>query len=452
MKKQILLLLSSVVFSVASFGQSMSAQDNCSKTQPSISSLQAKIDAAAKNKLYNQSGDRSLSRWYGYYEAIDSTISNQTGARTGVINVNTMFPDSTINAIYGDGMGGTLAASVWIHNLADLVDPTSLIFNNPVIYPGAMAITKNDAYTLDSIGMWVIYVRNTNASVVDTMVIDLISNNTAANMPTAYFTGTVAANLLTDTVFIKNLGYDFNTNKITGTGRITMKIPLDATFYADSVFDGIYYVQKAVSGFAGLGAGKIIACSYSFIPGYSWIPYVDTVSNFNYFRFYSKEENGAASYPTYTKRDWNISYLLPTDVRYNNAGGWNGHFIPSFAYMGSTPNYAYEHYLIDYKLSCSTCNPLGTNTIAASKNEMTISPNPSAENSNVSVSLKSNADCAIQLFDVTGKFVANLFVGNLNAGTHNFNLNSAALESGVYFITMKTNNGEPMTTKFVVAH
>ena len=441
------LLLASLFLSFTAVGQQ--SLTNTKGTYKPDAELKSKLAPVVHHNLYNKITDRAvMSRWYGYYESIDSSIG-----RIGDLNFNMMFPDSTINALYGDGTGGTTAASVWIHKVANILDPKSTVFNNYGFYPDNMEIKPSNAYTLDSVGIWCVYVRNTGASVVDTLLVEVMSNNTAANMTQGYFLNPVAANLSTDTVWMKDLGYDYMTNELNGADVVTIKIPLDEAFYADSVLDGIYYVSMPVTGFAQVNPGKIVSLSYSFIPGYTWVPLVDTVSNFNWFRFFSNEENGLQTYPSYIKRDWNTSYILPTDVRYNYAGGWNGSYIPSYAYMGTNANYSYENHWIDYKLTCDGCALTGikevSNSLLAS---ISISPNPVADNGSITLSILNNSKVEIGIFDLSGKYVGNIFSGNVNAGVQEFAFDATSISSGIYFIQVKADNGKIISsTKLVVA-
>ena len=63
-----------------------------------------------------------------------------------------------------------------------------------------------------------------------------------------------------------------------------------------------------------------------------------------------------------------MSFILPTDVRYDyNTGGWNGYFLPTYAY---TASFAYESHDIGFKLTVNitSVNELKENGFSLNQN------------------------------------------------------------------------------------
>lgn len=78
-------------------------------------------------------------------------------------------------------------------------------------------------------------------------------------------------------------------------------------------------------------------------------------------------------------------------------------------------------------------------------------PNPVQENTIVSFSLEEQQHVSLQLFDMTGREVINMFDGDLTAGEHEFPVQVAEqLNSGLYFVRLTTAEGRMVTQKLVV--
>lgn len=70
-----------------------------------------------------------------------------------------------------------------------------------------------------------------------------------------------------------------------------------------------------------------------------------------------------------------------------------------------------------------------------------IYPNPTSDETTISLTLASNVPVTITVNDVTGKVVSTIENGKtLNAGTHNLALNTANYTSGVYYVTVKSGD------------
>jgi len=298
-------------------------------------------NAVVKNT--RSSAKSSTSRWYNYGETMESFLSVASP-----LYGNFLFPDSTILVNYGTSGYG----SSWIHKLGDVLDVTSVVFNDPVLYPNALTLDAASNYSLDSVYFYCIYDRNiANPNIVDTLIFEISVND---NLSTVYFgPGPLPTNLGTDTVFLKTVPYTYQTNALNLANKKIYKVPLTAQTYADSLANGMQIIKISTDNLPTVNQGKYVVTSIGFIPGYTWIANTDILDQKNNVLFISRKEVDN-QFLTYTKKDFNVSYIVPSDVRYNSAGSWNGCHIPSFAYMGGAAStFNYEHHMIYYKVSTS---------------------------------------------------------------------------------------------------
>lgn len=98
-------------------------------------------------------------------------------------------------------------------------------------------------------------------------------------------------------------------------------------------------------------------------------------------------------------------------------------------------------------------NILGVNGIDAPDagiQQFSVFPNPLQDNSVVSFSLDNAQDVTLQLFDMSGRLVVDMYNGSLNAGQHQFPVQTAEkLSSGMYFVRLTTAEGRMVTQKLV---
>jgi PKD repeat protein len=78
-------------------------------------------------------------------------------------------------------------------------------------------------------------------------------------------------------------------------------------------------------------------------------------------------------------------------------------------------------------------------------------PNPVQDNTVVAFTLDQSQNVTLQLFDMTGRMVMDMYNGNLSAGEHQFPVQTAEkLSSGVYFVRLTTAEGRMVTQKLIV--
>jgi len=369
------------------------------------------------------SNSRAYSGWMNYAFQLDDPAGFTPGLATASFML--IFPDSLpITGQYVD----LTTARPQFHKAATMLDPK----NMPVI-----GIAATDAYSLDSIGIVYGYLRSLGSSVVDTLRVNIIKDDAA-----------LLWDLTAETY--QDITYVFSTDKITASQIIGSYdyylTDADSSDTAAELFIKTILPTQA--------AGKRIGAVITFKPGFSYTA-TDSIQDLNSFYLLSYEQNGdgggTGTDPVFNGNlsdgtsDMNCSYALPTDVRYNfNANGWNGYFIPTWAW--TTP-YAYEHHIIEFKIS----NP--PLAIAEFDNGAKLGqsmPNPSTGLSTIRYELEKNARVALNVYDVTGKVVATENIGEQNSGAHTMNFNAENLSAGVYYYSLTVNNATTASMKMVV--
>jgi hypothetical protein len=76
-------------------------------------------------------------------------------------------------------------------------------------------------------------------------------------------------------------------------------------------------------------------------------------------------------------------------------------------------------------------------------------PNPAGDAFFVNFSLRENADIRLDITDVAGKSIQNQHFGNLPAGEHQFQVESAHWSPGIYFVTLRDHHGAVSAKKLV---
>ncbi|MEI6488531.1 MAG: T9SS type A sorting domain-containing protein [Bacteroidota bacterium] len=404
---------------------------------------QRSVNNASSHKLTNQklrtnanhtfratpNAGRTFSGWLNYaLQLNDATNGITPNAAAG--HFMTIFPDSAI--ILGQYTNGNTAYPQFIKG-GTMLDPKNMPYQG---------ITATDSYSLDSLGIGYAYLRNLSSSVVDTLVINIIKGDDAL----AYtLTGPPS-------VSYQDIEYDQPTNSVKSTNILNTYTYL--LHESDSTSSASEILIKTI-GLTPQTAGSRIGAVVSYKPGYTY-SITDSINAKNEFFIYSYQQNGdgtagAGTDPTYYgtsgtfTSDMNCSYALPTSVRYGtNANGWNGYFIPTWAW--TTP-YAYEHHIIEFKISNP---PAGVAEFEnGAKLEQNI-PNPFSNNTEIRYQLEKSATVALSVYDVTGKKVLSVNSGEQTTGSHSININSANLSEGVYYYSLTVGTSVTACKKMVV--
>lgn len=381
--------------------------------------------------------ERGASYWVCY--ALDNDSLN---GNIATLSGNYLFPDSNVFVNFDDGTGGTVEGTPYIHELGDVMDPISFVFQ----YIDGVPYTTSDPYYVDSAGVVLAYYRNTDESVVDTMMVYMycgpVSNT--GNLPTYYYADNSSStywydNYGYDTIRLSFMKYAYATNKPTASGTKTIKVPL---YESDS--SSFFYFKFFSTNNFYVPAGQKTAMAVTFKPGYSYEPFDNITDVGNYMIFSSYQENGDGTFQTYIPQERNVSTTIPTQIRYNqDPNGYNGLFIPSYAYIDPYP---WQRHLFLYHLSDEA---VGIDEASQSFSNVMIAPNPSKSVAKIYFDLQENADVTIKVTDVAGKIMTVLPEGYLVKGDHNATLDLSSLSSGIYFVTIQSGN-ETATQKLVV--
>lgn len=82
--------------------------------------------------------------------------------------------------------------------------------------------------------------------------------------------------------------------------------------------------------------------------------------------------------------------------------------------------------------------------------ETNVYPNPVLDMYNIEFEIKTTSKVEIKIIDVNGKLVKILYSDNARAGKNVLSFNKGALESGTYFILLKTESGKQISKKLIV--
>ncbi len=407
---------------------SVNAQNKSVNSAPKKLNANPKLQPVSdlSNFRASTSNGRAYSGWLNYaLQLDDATLGYTPGAATA--NFMLVYPDT--NIIIGQYTDGSTAYPQF-HKAATMLDPK----NMPV-----QGIASTDAYSLDSVGIIYGYLRSLSSTVVDTLRVDIFKHDNSLLWD------------LSSGETYQDITYDFTTDMITSSQVI-------GTYY--------YYLTEAdSSSFAAelfikttlptQAAGNRIGAVVTFKPGFT-ATVTDSIQQKNSFYILSYEQNGDAGgtgtdpifYGTLSDgtSDMNCSYALPSSVRYNNnANGWNGYLIPTWAW--TTP-YANEHHLIEFKVSAP---PTGIDELSSTGIKFDQNyPNPFSSNSVIKYELAKNAKITLSVFDVTGKKVMEVYEGEKTSGNHSINVNAENLSAGVYYYSIRVNENTTSTVKMVV--
>jgi len=86
-------------------------------------------------------------------------------------------------------------------------------------------------------------------------------------------------------------------------------------------------------------------------------------------------------------------------------------------------------------------NVSSTNNISASVESFEVSPNPIEDNFTVKFDLKKQQNIELAVYNYTGQLIQVLKKERLVSGTHQFSFTENELRSGLYFLTLKTEDG-----------
>jgi len=387
---------------------------------------------------------RGGSRWYNQAAAISSTSNNLFDGTH--YRVNYLWQDSTMKANYG----GT-QSPIWIKSIAQVLDPSTDIFNDPAMFAGEIGVSNGTGtFTVDSVGITCAYTRSAaKPTVVDTLIVTVGSGN-GAGLDLFFWseksaTSSWVSDYGTDTLFIADPAFDFT--KLTmakGTSSVayTVKYPLTAASANDTLSSGWNYFQIPVTGVT-CNASHLPVMTVTFKSGDTWTPLVDSIgSNHNYFLFASSKENPPSNKRSYTKGDYNMSSILENDTT-----GWGDLYIPSFYFT----NPSYEYHWFDWKITCPGCFPVGVEAVENQGISVNMVPNPAANNAKLVLNLNEEGkNVVLTLTNSVGQLVKTVNIGNVNSNTLKYyDVNLSDLSDGLYFYTLNVD-GKKVSNKLQI--
>lgn len=398
-----------------------------------------------------KSKNRAGERWY---DPLVATLDYRNGDTTGLDNnTNSTFlwQDSTMRVRYSNGTT-TYLGGIFMKAHGQILDPFAKRFNDhtklPASYLGEMALRPTDAYTIDSVAVAGYYRRN-KQNITDTLIISVAFGNLSATSTISGggWTAASAADLVNcyavDTLRQGFIDYNWSTMGINQYAQgtvITKKVILTN---ADT--GGAYIVTNV-----GLSvpAGNIAAMSYMFKSGDTWVPNVDTVPAFNFFRAYYTEEV-AGELALYEKRDYNSCQSLENDTT-----GWGSTYVPNYLYIGATgcsKTFTREQFWTLWKISAATNGTVGTLDQYTKGISAEVYPNPASSEVTFSLNLVEAAkDVNIEIANSLGQVVKSVKLGAVNSNNEvKSTVNIADLASGLYIYTISAD-GKKSSDKLMV--
>lgn len=385
--------------------------------------ISAPVNNGTLNTSYQPHTGTRAGLWMNYALELDDP---NTGWTPGMAAYEffPIMPDS--NLIWGLDQSNN-PVYVPYHMAATMLDPK----NTPNGTTNGFNTTQN--YTLDSIEIVYAYLRS--LSVTDTLQVQIIKHDVSLEWTLS------SSNMTYQDITYVSANNNITQSQVLATYNVLLG-DADSSNAARSML-------LATPGVPSQNGQNRIGVVLKFKPGFTY-SLGDSLFSKNPFFILSAEQNGANTDPTYygtpnvSTSDMNCSYVLPSDVRYDfNANGWNGYFIPTWAW---TTGYAYEHHVISFLIN----QAVGVNENSAVVAMGDIYPNPTSGVSTIDYAVQTEADVTIEITDVTGKVILAQREGNKPAGAYKANLDLQNLAAGTYFAAIRAN-GAKQVKRLVVA-
>lgn len=431
---------------------SLQAQSKAGKLDKQLTVENDYTKAVKPGYALSKSKHRAGTRWY---DPLVTTLDYRNGDTTGLDN-NTastfLWIDSTMRVRYSNGTT-TYLGGIYLKSHGQILDPFANRFNDhtklPSQYQGEMALRPTDAYTIDSVAV-AGYYRRIKQAVTDTLVISVTYGSLAStsNISGGGWTAAGAADLVNcyqvDTLRQGFIDYNWSAMGIqqaaSGGNVITKKVILSN---ADT---GGAYIATNIG--LSVPAGNIAAMTYTFKSGDTWVPNVDTVADFNFFRAYYTEEV-AGDLALYEKKDYNSCQTLENDTT-----GWGLTYVPNYLYIGASgcsKTFTREQYWTLWKLSAGTNGTVGTLDQYSKGINAEVYPNPASTEVTFNINLVDAAkNVNIEIANSLGQVVKTINVGAVNSNNEvKSTVNIADLASGLYIYTISAD-GKKSSDKLMV--
>ncbi|MDP4266858.1 MAG: hypothetical protein Q8880_05440, partial [Bacteroidota bacterium] len=362
MKKICLLFLLITIYS-GSFSQTL-LNNNTEKFKEQSRKINRVEKLKFSSNFYHQKNKNKTIATSNWYDYAYMTINNNSEMYNDIL-----FPDTNVIIPYTDYNGRP-----WVHSIGTLLDPTSLAFDTL----GQEQINYGVPYNLDSICVHFLY-NKTNKNIKDTLIIDIwkIPDFSVLSENDIFTMSRDSKSITCMNVNWDSTNYDNSKVKLPGIKDIT-KVTYKMVLENSDTTTGGNIGGKNLKTNMSVPAGGLIGCAVSFKPGYSYSD-DDYITDHNYFQFISMKEQ-KNKYNDYTEGDYNCSYILPSEIRFNVFS--NSIYLPSYyfssdgnaysTYFGKT-SYPYENHLIDFLISANVpklklLKPTGGESIESGKN------------------------------------------------------------------------------------
>lgn len=445
MKKNYI-LAAAILFGGTVFSQSF--QNRISSTTFSAEAYPTNLKAKNTTKANRATNIDAWLDFGGLYDALypDGTQNTNWGLTSGFALTN---DSNELYKIDTNAMGAFEISNPGIYSVGKTYPLGGEIYQQTIFNPAITPYDPATALEIDTIQIFGDYVV-LDSAVVDTLIVTFTAaSNTSFSFPGYIYD--VNGDMVNDTVYVSQPNFNITTKNYQ-TVSAEVKIPLlvgvnyDSTGGNGSFSDQVLYDATGVS----FTAGDIFSASYRFKAGKT-ITSADTMGiNANYFIPGFQGFNTSTTYPNYTFNNdvanlWgshiNITsgFYVDGDVNtvpwaYNRTGNSLGNF---------------DELLIDLKVKQS-------NSLTASITELDNGaklfqnyPNPTNGLTTVKYALENNATVSFEVIDITGKTVVSQLEGNKSEGTHTIELNTNALNAGVYFYSVVVN-GNRLTKKMTI--
>ncbi len=163
--------------------------------------------------------------------------------------------------------------------------------------------------------------------------------------------------------------------------------------------------------------------------------HVSTNCGSTWTQVYSKQGSTLSTAPATT------TSFTPTSAQ------WRSESINMTSYIGNTnvlvrfrgiSNYGNNLFLDNINMNSSM---VGIYEESANSSSLDVYPNPFSNNTTLEINLTANQKVRVDVYNVIGENVYSIDKGQLPSGEHKVVLNAEELPSGVYFVTLTTNEG-----------
>jgi len=420
--------------------------------------------------------------WFDYWNA------NVSASATNNAFYFNVYPDS--NLLDPTSVSATNDGYLFCHGMGVSFDPTDRhyysyldaftagISDTPAIIQTTAYSTP---YTIDSFFIQGKYIRNNpSTTVVDTLVIDLISTygfsidsgtyrlhyNGGANYPAWGITATgdtqgrvSLADLMPNSfaTFPDECWDSILTKKVRLVVPLTNLTPADTTPGTGGDNDFLFALANPLS----VSGGDKVVCYAHFKSGVAY-PLGTNITAANYYHLYAGDPQGASTWPQQTPPNsatgYNGSFQTGLLVQNQNGYGFptfQGHnlpfspfdFINPAATSAPTP-FGFEVPFMAFHAKWVHSISLGVNNVVAIKS-VNAYPNPANDVVTVAFNLANATNVSVTLTNMMGQTVATENRSNTVNG--NVEFNTSSLPDGVYIYTVSAN-GERSTGRVLIAH